>query len=69
MTDQINKDKATITAIFKKKKGKNSYYSIAQKSGLTIAQLHAIEKGKQYTIDSLSKLCSALNVKLTISDK
>lgn len=65
----IKTQKAAITAVFKKKKGDKSYYEIAKQSGLSITQLKSIEKGKQYTVDSLLKLCSALECKLTITDK
>ncbi len=66
---EIKSQKAAITAVFKKKKGKKSYYEIAQKSGLSITQLRSVEQGKQYTVDSLVKLCDALDCKLTITDK
>ncbi len=65
----IKAQKAQITAIFKKKKGDKSYYEIAKQSGLSITQLKSIEKGKQYTVDSLVKLCDSIECKLTISDK
>lgn len=66
---QIQAEKAKITAIFKKKKGDKSYYSISQKSGLTPQQIKSIEQGKQYTVDSLMKLCSAFNCTLKIDEK
>lgn len=62
----IIQKKAEIAAIFKKKKGKKSYYEIAKTSGLTIQQLHSIEQSKSYTIDSLVKLCSSLGCELSI---
>lgn len=69
MDKEITQEKAKITAIFKKKKGNKSYYEIAKKSGLTAQQIKSIEEGKQYTVDSLMKLCSAFDCKLKIEEK
>lgn len=66
MKQDTKEQKAVISAIFKQKKGNKSYYRISKDSGLTISQLHLIEQGKDYTINSLLKLCRALDCKLEI---
>lgn len=66
MDKAVKAEKARIAAILKEKKGETTYYRIAKLSGLSITQVKSIEKGKAYTIDSLIRVCEALNCKLDI---
>ncbi len=69
MDDVVKQEKAKIAAVFKEKKGKKSYYRIAQLTGMSVTQVRQIDKSKSYTVDTLIKVCEALGCKLEITDK
>jgi transcriptional regulator with XRE-family HTH domain len=59
--------KQQIGQALKKARGKKTSYQVCRDANITSQQLHAMEESsKNYTIDSLIKLCGVLGMKVEV---
>lgn len=60
------KEMTAIGDKVKKAKGKSSYYKVAKDAGVTPAMIKNVEDGAMCSVNTLLKVCAAVNLKVAV---